>query len=551
MIHYTQYNDITKVLIDNGYKRKEEDTLVDLIKNNDQLEISFLSTPSIGSRVIKELIKHPNITLHTDDKTLWRYLRNLHVDIKYNNTYHKDAHRHYPIKAIAIGGSAGALGNIIKIVKDLPYSDIAVFIVIHILPDEKNYLSKILQQCTNYKVKEADHGEKIESNHIYVASPDMHMAIQDGYIYQSKTPKVNFCRPSIEVLFKTLAVEYKENLLSVLTCGYLDDGTQALKDIMDLKGTVLIQNPNECEANDIPIHAITTKNYTHVLDIKHIVEYIRSILHAVLSVEDDIENLVDEIYQVYGYDFRDYDKHSMIRRVELLKLELGIKDFSDFKISILNDMDTFKLLFKKFSINVSDFFRDPDVFKNIRKNIVPTLGTYPHIRVWCSACASGQEPYSVAILLDEMGLLDRSIIYATDFNSEIIEQAKNGMFPRNLLEEFKQNYLKSGGKERFEKWFNINEHYIELVDRIKNKVQFFQHNLATDADINEFHIVFCRNVLIYFDEKLQHRVFQMIHRSLVRKGFLVLGESEAVHRQEGFERFDLCSANKIFRKKEE
>jgi chemotaxis protein methyltransferase CheR len=550
MIHYTTHNGITKVLIDNGLTKEDEKIFETLLHTNKEINLSFLSTTHISSNIIKLLsLKKENISsITTDSQTLWHYCKKIHIDMRYTNLYHQNKTNIFSIKAIAIGGSAGALNNIIKIVKELPYLDISVFIVVHILPNEKNQLVNILQQCTKYTVREANHGEEIKPYHIYVASPNLHMLVQDHHIYQSKTKKVNFCRPSIDVLFKTLALEYKNSLLAILTCGYLDDGTGALKDIKDCGNISLVQNPNECEANDIPLNAITTKNFTHVLGIKEINKYINEKLNTSIDLSNSVNSLVGDIFTIYGYDFRNYDKSSLKRRVELLRQELNIESFSEFRDKVLDDIHIFKKLFRKLSINVTNFFRDPLAFKEVREDIIPVLESYPHIRIWCSACSSGQEAYSVAILLDEMGLLNKSIIYATDFNVDIIKQAKNGIFPIHEFENFKENYTQSGGKLDESKWFEKNENYIEVKPHIKNKVQFFQHNLATDSEINEFHLVFCRNVLIYFDEKLQNRVFKLIYNSLIRNGFFVLGESETVSNKNGFKKFNEKSKYKIFKK---
>ena len=552
MLHFTQNKGITKILIDGDCDKDDTEKLLYLIKEKNKLEISFILVPILPSNVIKALDQYSEkLKLSTNDRSLWRYLRKISINISLDGIYNKTNKTNTPIKAIAIGGSAGALGNIIKIVKELPYVDISIFIVVHILPNEKNQLAEILQQCTNYKVKEAEHGELIKLNNIYVASADLHMVVDGGYIYQSKTQKVNFCRPSIDMLFKSLSLEYKESLLAILTCGYLDDGSKSLKEIKKNGAISIIQDPNECEANDIPLNAIITKNYTHIFGIDKINEYIQSNFNTIIDLGERINKLIYNIYKVYGYDFKDYDKRSITRRIELLRDELSIDNFLEFEDLILNDIDTFELLFKKLSINVSEFFRDPEVFKQIRDDIVPVLETYSHIRIWCSGCSHGQEPYSIAILLDEMGLLKRSVIYATDFNNAVLQQAKNGIFPKDVHKLGKENYMKSGGKKDFDNWFEVYDNYVEVNPYIKDKVHFFQHNLVTDSEINEFHLVFCRNVLIYFNENLQSRVFKLIYDSLIRNGFLVLGNSETVKSKDGFIKFDEDSKSKIFKKVKE
>lgn len=549
MIHLIQKENITKILVENDCNDAQVKEIVTLIKSNDKLEISLVGTKSIPAALIKAFCHYESkLTLSTDDKSLWVYLRKFFINISLNYIEKETSSIDTPIKAIGIGGSAGSLKNIIKILKKLPYADISVFVVMHILPDKKNALTSILQQCTSYTVKEAKHGEKIKQNHVYVASANFHMVVQNGFIYQTQTPKVNFCRPSIDVLFKTLALEYKDSLLAILTCGYMDDGSRSLSYIKENGGKSLIQDPNECEANEIPLNAIITQNHTDVLKIENISKYISAKLNTAVSLEENINILIDNINTTYGYDYSHYDKHSVIRRVEILRQELGIKNFQEFCNLIIKNRSMFELLFKKLSINVSEFFRNPEVFKDIRKEILPILKTYPHIRIWCSACSDGQEPYSVAMMLDEEGLLEKSIIYATDFNGTILQEAQNGLYSKKIYKKSLNNYTQSGGKQNFSKWWHITDKYAEITPAIKNKVQFFQHNLVTDAEINEFHLIFCRNVLIYFDENLQAKVFNLLHYSLIRDCFLVLGESESVSSELGFEKINPLTTHKIYKK---
>ncbi len=548
MLHLLK-NNISKVLIDDGCNNDDIKKLSQILEMESKVEISFISTDNITDEVIKLLVKYnKKIKLTTDSKTLWLYLKQFSIPILNAGFWHKTIVEENSIKVIAIGGSAGALNNIVKIIQELPYSDISIFIVIHILPNAPSKLVKIFQQCTNYIVKEAVDGEKVELNTIYIAPPDLHISVKNSYIYTLKTPLVNYSRPSIDVLFKSLAKEYKNSLLAILTCGYLNDGSSSLIDIKENRGLVLIQNPNECEANEIPLHGIITKNYTQVLNIKQINEYIKIRLNSIVDLNERTKQFLESIYTIYDYDFRDYDMHSIQRRVNLLQAELGIKNLIEFEDLVLKDRDVFELLFKKISINVSNFFRNPEVFKKLRNDILPILATYPQIRIWCSACANGQEAYSVAILLDELNLLDRSIIYATDFNSSVLHEAKNALYSKANYQEYKDNYLKSDGKKKFDNWFNIDDNYIEVAKHIKEKVHFFQHNLVTDSEINEFQLVFCRNVLIYFEDNLQKRVFKLVHNSLIPNGFLVLGKSETANKSDGFIQLDESSKYKIFKR---
>jgi len=546
---YLVENNTNKILVENGCDLKDLKKFAQILQEPKKVEISFIATSTILPEVIKLLVLHAHkIKITTDSKVLWLYLRQLSIDISNEGLLHKVSIENTQVKAIAIGGSAGALSNIMKIVEELPYSDIAIFIVVHILPNKNNKLVDIISKTTKYKVKEPIDGEKVEPNCIYIASPDLHMRVENNHIYSFNAPSVNYCRPSIDVLFKSLAKEYKSSLLAILTCGYLSDGASSLIDIKENNGLIIIQNPQECEADEIPLNGIYTKNYTHIFHLKEINEYIKLKLNAVVDIEQRIKSFVDEIYRIYNHDFRDYDMKLLKRRVDLLRLELGLATIIELENLVLKDKEVFDLLFKKLSINVSEFFRNPEVFEQIREDVLPTLETYPHIRVWCSACSQGQEAYSVAMLLDEAGLLDKSIIYATDFNEVVLKEAQNALYSANQYKLYEENYIKSGGKREFSRWFEINDNYIEVAPYIKKKVHFFQHNLVMDSEINEFQLVFCRNVLIYFEKKLQKKVFQLLNNSLMRKGFLVLGKSEMVYTDDGFRQLNISSKNKIFKK---
>ena len=550
MIHVFNRGDVTNIIVQDAIPKEDAKDIIKILDSYENIEITFIDIQHISTSIILKLDRFKgNIKLVTNNKTLWLYLRKIGIQIKLNRlnkNYSTSIHR--DISAIAIGGSAGSLKSMVSIIKSLPFCDISIFIVMHILPDQKSKLVQILQLETKFKVKEAQNGEKIKKGYVYIAPPDRHLLAVDGYIQTPQTPKVNFCRPAIDVLFTSLALEYKETLVTVLTCGYLDDGSRSLSVVKENNGISIIQNPNQCEANDIPLNAMSTKNYDFVFDIEDIGEYLKNKLNFTINLEERVLYLMKEIYKKYGYDFTNYDKGSLVRRVELLRQELGVDNFSDMENIILRDNEVFESLFEKLSINVSEFFRDINTFKQFKEQIIPVLETYSHIRIWCAGSSKGQEAYSVAMLLAEHGLLERSIIYATDFNGLVLEQAKNGIYSKEEYLQCEENYLLLNNKNPLEKWFEIEENYVIINDEIRRKVHFFQHNLVTDGEINEFHIVFCRNVLIYFNEKLQKKVINLIYSSLVRDGYLILGDSEHINGEEKFKRLKNNSNSKVFKK---
>jgi chemotaxis protein methyltransferase CheR len=256
-------------------------------------------------------------------------------------------------------------------------------------------------------------------------------------------------------------------------------------------------------------------------------------------MENNVENieinlLLEAIYQRYGYDFRNYAKASIKRRIlAFLASNPSIAGTEDSGISkiiphILYDEDLFQELLQSFSITVTEMFRDPEVFKVLREKVIPYLKTFPHVRIWHAGCSSGQEVYSMAILLKEEGLYDKATIYATDFNDEALENAKKGIYNLDMGKEFSKNYQKSGGKKSLSSYYYAEYDGIIIDKSLRENVTFSNHNLVLDGSFGEMHLILCRNVLIYFDKTLQGRIFNLFDQSLCDNGFLVLGSKESL-----------------------
>ena len=363
-------------------------------------------------------------------------------------------------------------------------------------------------------------------------------------MYLDKSVEVNYARPSLNVTFKSLAYEYQDALIVVLLCGYGSDGTSSMEDLKQNNCEIIIQDPQECEAKEMLLNAISTHHYTKILTTVEMTKYLQSHLSTSVTVDAEVDIFLDNIKCIYGYDFINYEKAYLKRRIELTMKQNSISSFEVFKQTVFDDEQLFSSLLSAFSINVTTFFRNPEVFKTVREQILPYLESYPSIRVWCAGCSSSDEAYSIAIMLDELGLLHKSLVYATDFTSRVLNEAQNGLFPRNDFTQFESNYITSGGHKELQEWFEFADEFIEIKEHVKKKVLFFQHYLVTDTSINEFHLIFCRNVLIYFNRNLQTIVFNTIDDSLSRGGFLVLGESERLPEVYNYKILD----NKIYQK---
>lgn len=270
-----------------------------------------------------------------------------------------------------------------------------------------------------------------------------------------------------------------------------------------------------------------------------------------LENEDlEIQLLLEAIFLKYGYDFRDYSKAHLKRRI-MHRLSLSeLSSISEMQHQLLYDRTFLETLLKDFSINVTEMFRDPLFYKAFRQEVVPVLKTYPFIKVWHAGCSSGEEVYSMAILLKEEGLYERTLIYATDFNMGVLEKAKQAIYPIDDIKDYTYNYQQSGGLASFADYYIARYDSVILDHSLKKKIIFADHNLVTDGVFGEMHVVICRNVLIYFNRELQNKVFKLFYESLRKGGFLGIGTKESLRFSDYMEKFDTISETlKIYQKK--
>ena len=242
--------------------------------------------------------------------------------------------------------------------------------------------------------------------------------------------------------------------------------------------------------------------------------------------DPEVKTLLDVIFEHYGYDFREYSHASMQRRIYSAQISLGVKSIAELQKRIIEDANFLDRFISNVTVNVTEMFRDPEVFLRIRELVIPVLKTYPSIRIWHAGCSTGEEVYSMAILLKEAGLYEKSFLYATDLNSAVLEKAKAAVYPAEQIQASTANYQKAGGLESFSDYYTIKNDRLTIDESLKKNILFSPHNLAVDQVFSEVHVVFCRNVLIYFSKTLQDRVVSLCHESLIRRGFLILGTKE-------------------------
>ncbi|EIJ41163.1 methylase of chemotaxis methyl-accepting protein [Beggiatoa alba B18LD] len=263
----------------------------------------------------------------------------------------------------------------------------------------------------------------------------------------------------------------------------------------------------------------------------------------------EIQLLLQAIYLKYGYDFRNYAKASLKRRIEHRLSKDKISSISLMQHKILYDEEFFSNLLLDLSINVTEMFRDPDFYQAIRKTVIPRLKKFPFLKIWHAGCSTGEEVYSMAILLKEEGLYERTQIYATDMNEVVLRQAKQGIFSMSRLKQYTANYQKAGGTESFSDYYSAHYDHVVMDKTLKENILFSDHNLATDGVFGEMNLIMCRNVMIYFDRDLQNRVFRLFHESLCLGGILCLGSKETVRLSAYAHAFDdLVREEKIYLK---
>ncbi len=270
------------------------------------------------------------------------------------------------------------------------------------------------------------------------------------------------------------------------------------------------------------------------------------------EVTSDIELqlLTQAIYLKYSYDFRDYAWASLKRRVNYALEQMECASISELQARVLHDAGAFQRLLQYFTIPTTEMFRDPAFFLAIREQVVPVLCTYPSINVWIAGCSTGEELYSMAILLREEGLLARSTIYATDINPTSLAAARKGVFSLDLMQNYTLNYQRSGGRRSFADYYTA-AYGGALFDRtLCDTVSFADHSLATDEVFAEMHLICCRNVLIYFNADLQERALGLFHESLCRRGFLGLGSKESIDFSRYAKSFEpLVKTQRIYRRR--
>jgi len=268
------------------------------------------------------------------------------------------------------------------------------------------------------------------------------------------------------------------------------------------------------------------------------------------KLEEMEYNLVlSTIKKRYGHDFDCYAQKSLERRLKHHVKKLGLAHLTDMIPLIIYDEVFFENLLHTISVPVTEMYRDPEFFNILREKILPLLQTYPNINIWHAGCSTGEEVYSMAIMLEEEGLYDNCHIYATDFNTQSLEQAKKGIYSFNKIEKYLNNYHLSGGKKNFNDYFDYYGESIQIDKKLARNITFAKHNLASDSVFGQFNLILCRNVLIYFGKQLQNRVFSLFYDSTLPLGYLCLGSHESLNHNPLLKYDTIFDKQKIYRKR--
>lgn len=434
-------------------------------------------------------------------------------------------------KALVLAGSAQSLDKILHIISCLPETEVIVFIAQHIREDQTNLLDKLLKVVTNYRVVMPQNLMPVVAGTIYIAPPGHHLHVAHGLVYLTRDRKIQFARPSIDVLFESVAGEYGNKALAVLLCGFGQDGVNGCAALKAAGACVLLENSAECqEAGILPNHAKQAGHFDHVLSCTAIASVVAA---AVIGSKAEPAGALQQLFLKaikadYGYDLLGYQRDSLERRIKNMMISFRVDSFFDFQRLVLSEPKLFHRLIAELSVGVSDFFRHPEQFRLLHEEVFPYLASFPLIKVWSAGCATGEEAYSLAILLGELGLLEKSRIFATDINPYLLALAKMQLFSSDNINKSRDNYLASGGTVKFDNYMEPCKQFFKMLDSLNKRISFHCHSLTQDGVFNEFQLIVCRNVLIYFDSPTQQKVLQCFANSLHADGFLLLGPQDGL-----------------------
>lgn len=541
------------ILIEYPYTDNDMHTLeLELSREYKSYNIDFMQIYTLNKKTVNLLynelyVKKKNIRLTSHTKKLHRYLKKLGFKSKFVSLVKNDVVHASLVEVVILGGSADSSSKVLEIVKHINIQNLTLVIVQHVKQTKKGFFDNVLKKYTKHIVKYATNNEKLEKGVVYLAPENKHLKIDNGIFKLTSEEKYNFSRPSISISYESFSGYYKEKLLVIQECGYASDGVDKINFLKKNNSLLIIQDPVECKAKPMVESALEIALHDYVFNVDAIIRYI-NYLNKNTTKEVWIEYLLYSVYKVYSYDLRMYHRDTVSRRLDIFMINHDIKNIKDAVGIILYNSTAFKGFFLELSINVTEFFRNPLSLNFLIEALHQIYKKSHHVKIWSAGCSSGEEVYSITILLKSLGYCEKSIIYATDFNNVILSEAKNAIYSKGTMNLAKSNLAKIDLDINFDDYVSENNNYFSIDKKINKKILFFQHNLASDASFNEFEIIICKNVIIYFDDLLQKKVCQLFYDSLKLGGFLVLGDSEYLV-DDLVDKFERYNENcKIFKK---
>lgn len=440
---------------------------------------------------------------------------------------------------VGIGASAGGLDAIQNLFDHIPNNTGMAFVIIqHLSPDFKSLMPELLSKHTEMPIYTAEDKQTIKPNCIYLNQRNNNLHIKGSDLYLlDKGPKHNLNLP-IDIFFHTLGEEHKEHAIGIILSGTGSDGSRGIKTIKEGGGTIIVQDPATAQFDGMPNSAISTHTVDYVLSPEKIAEIIhknpinRPLLQEDLKKNPSNETLINDIltvvYKYSGIDFREYKKNTLLRRIEKRMNIKNIQQVFDYATYLSSNVSEQQALKEDFLIGVTRFFRDEEAFKRLKDKVIPEIFKNKKqsdtIRIWVAGCSTGEEVYSIAILLDnhirEHQLNLDFKIFATDIDPRALTIAGSGAYHINIINEIEKKYLdlyfiKTGDK-------------IQIIKRIREKIVFSNHNLMKDPPFIRMDLITCRNLLIYFDNKIQKKVMYNFQFALNQYAYLFLGNSESL-----------------------
>ncbi|MFZ6876542.1 CheR family methyltransferase, partial [Undibacterium sp. Di27W] len=494
------------------------------------------------------------------------------MDGSANDISTKLTRSHLGFPVVGLGASAGGLEVLSRLFGSLPAQHGMAFVVIlHLAPQQHSASDSILQRATTMPVLQVTTRTRIEPDHVYVIAPDQQLSMDDGHLSVSKLDRPRGQHTAIDIFFCTLADAHRERAVAVVLSGIGSDGAIGLERVKEMGGVTLAQDPSDCEYDSMPVAAIATGIVDFVLPVEAIAAKLVELWATARDMqlrpsedddekwqsdcdkigesakeEDALQRIITMLFADTGHDFRHYKRATVLRRIERRQLVKGVSSFHEYAELLKCEPLEFKSLLKDLLIGVTNFFRDRDAFDALELTVIPELfrnkNSGDQVRVWVAACATGQEAYSLGILLaDKASSLSKPIefqVFASDIDEHAISIARAGSYPVTIMMDVPPARLRHSFTKE-------NDHY-RIRKSVRDRILFACHNLLRDPPFSKLDMISCRNLLIYLTREAQLRILETFHAALKPDGFLFLGSSETADAAaEFFAPFD--KKNRIYR----